>query len=256
MSSQGFYWGTLFYVLVGLASRKIAGLVWHRKEDEKMREIFGRYTPSLVHASLSAFWDFVPAAIGGGVEFNNLFANYAGYFLGDMIVDQDPDYYFHHIAPLLWGEALFRSGANLHHSVRCIRIIELGNVFAHTAALLTGRSGLLFHRINTISFWISRPASMPDGFLAWYTDVPIENRWTPFGLVVLASCIVTFYINGKWMIKMIRPREKKIVVVEEYGKKIEEEVIGENGKKKGLRKNGTQKIGVVPKKLVAAGGKK
>jgi len=193
-----------------------------------MREVFGRYIPSLVHASLSAFWDFVPECLGGGDSFYNLFGNSAGYFLADMIVDQDPAYYPHHIAPLLWGEAILRCGANIHHSVRCIRFNEAGNVIAHTAAILTGRSGKLFHVINTLSFWISRPLSMPDGFWAWYIDVPPEQQYTPFGLVLLASFFVTFYINGKWMIKMITPREKKDRKVSE-----EKEKTTENGKTNG-----------------------
>jgi len=202
------WWAILFYIVVGIASRKIAAAIWHRKEDEKMREIIGRYTPSLIHASLSVFWDFVPVSLGGGDDAHNLYGNSGGYFIGDMLVDQDPAYYLHHLAPLVWGEALVRSGASLHHSVRCIRIVEAGNVFAHTAALLTGRSGRTFHWINTVSFWLSRPLSMPDGFFAWSVDVPPEEQYSPYGLIVLAMFVVTFYINGKWMIKMCMPREK------------------------------------------------
>jgi len=222
----------LFHVAIGLLSRKIASAVWYRKEDERMREVVGRYMPSLVHATLSTFWDFVPGIFGGADPLCNLFGNSGAYFIADMIVDRDPDYFFHHLAPLLWGEALLRTGANYHHSVRCIRIIEAGNVIAHTAAIITGRSGEYFHAVNTFSFWVSRPLSMPDGFLAWYADILPEKQYSLFGLIVLGSFFATFYINGKWMIKMCMPREK--------AKKEGKETNGKtNGKTNETSTNGT-----------------
>jgi hypothetical protein len=157
-----------------------------------------------------------------------------------MLIDRDPNYYIHHLAPLLWGEALQRTGSSIHHSVLTIRICEVGNVFAHTAALLTGRSGSIFHWINTLSFWISRPISMVHGFLAWYEDCPYDQQFTPFGLFLLASFVATFYINGKWMIKMCMPREKDLKKREEK----EEETNGKtDGKIKGKWKSDLIKIG-------------
>jgi len=198
----------LFYIVLGISTRTIAAIVWHREEDKKVREIFGRYIPSLVHASFSVFWIFVPEMFGGGDDMYNMYGNSGGYFIGDMLIDQDPEYVLHHIAPILWGEAIFRTGSDMYHSMRCIQIVEAGNVVAHTAALITHRSGPYFHKINTISFWISRPLSMPDGFLAWYVGVPLENRYRPFGLILLAMFVLTFYINGKWMLKMVSHRER------------------------------------------------
>eukprot|EP01124_Arcella_intermedia_P012748 TRINITY_DN1910_c0_g1_i1.p1 TRINITY_DN1910_c0_g1~~TRINITY_DN1910_c0_g1_i1.p1 ORF type:complete len:257 (+),score=20.09 TRINITY_DN1910_c0_g1_i1:76-846(+) len=206
-----FWWGLLFHTAVGLIPRAFALYMWPSNSPYHLRkrDVVGRYTPSLVHAFVSAFWNWiVPPQYSAG--YINLMFNSGGYFIADMVIDHDPDYIIHHLAPLFWGECLMRTNTVFFYSILCIRTVELGNVFAHTAAIATNRSGKLFHRVNTLSFWISRPLSMIPGFLAWTHDIPDEDRFGFWGLMVLLCFVVTFYINGKWMIKMITPRPKDL----------------------------------------------
>jgi len=132
-----------------------------------------------------------------------------GYFLGDLVVDRDPDYILHHVGPILHSECMLQVGAKFWHTMRAGWIMEAGNVVAHTAAVLTFRKGPVFHKINTWSFWISRPASYYDGFMAWYSDIPEERRWTLMGIIPLLGILGVYYSNTKWMMAMCRKRPAK-----------------------------------------------
>lgn len=104
---------------------------------------------------------------------------------------------------------MLRVGAKFWHTMRAGWIMEGGNVVAHTAAVLTFRKGPVFHKINTWSFWISRPASYYDGFMAWYADIPESLRWTLLGVIPLIGIVGVYYSNTKWMFQMCRTRKPK-----------------------------------------------
>jgi hypothetical protein len=221
----------LFYVVIGIGARIVAQKIWTRDNEEeanekgfisenRKRETFGRWTPSLIHATLAS----VMATIAGlGLMSTDIISNEdvimhsLGYFIGDLVVDRDPEYFAHHVGPLLHCECMLRLGALFWHTMRAGWIMEYGNVVAHSAALITWRKGKTWHLINTWSFWISRPLSYYDGFMAWYRDIPEEKRWTLLGIIPLIGILGVYYSNTKWMIKMCRTRPpkktgKKVVV--------------------------------------------
>lgn len=216
----------MFYIIIGIGARVVSRRIWKKDNEEaataggfisenRKRETFGRWTPSLIHATLASVF----ATIAGfGLLSSDIISNEdvimhsLGYFIGDLVVDRDPEYFAHHVGPLLHCECMLRLGALFWHTMRAGWIMEYGNVVAHSAALITWRKGKTWHLINTWSFWISRPLSYYDGFMAWFRDIPEEKRWTLLGIIPLIGIIGVYYSNTKWMIKMCRPRPPKKVV--------------------------------------------
>jgi len=223
LGKRVFLLSVAFYVIIGVGARIVSKRIWSGDNEveaeekgfiseNRKRETFGRWTPSLVHATLAS----ICATIAGlGLMSSNIISNEdvimhsLGYFIGDLIVDRDPEYFAHHVGPLLHCECMLRLGALFWHTMRAGWIMEIGNVVAHSAALITWRKGKTWHSINTWSFWISRPLSYYDGFMAWYRDIPEEKRWTLLGIIPLIGILGVYYSNTKWMIKMCRPRQQK-----------------------------------------------
>jgi len=211
----------LFYTFAGVASRIIVKYVWPGDNDQeaeiagvvpqsRKRDAVGRWMPSLIHAlgaSISATLAGLAIVPENVCSNEDVIMHSLGYFLADLIVDRDPDYIMHHVGPLLHSECMLRVGAKFWHTMRAGWIMEYGNVFAHTAAVLTYRKGPVFHKINTWSFWISRPLSYYDGFMAWYADIPVVNRWTLLGVIPLIGIIGVYYSNTKWMMQMCKKRK-------------------------------------------------
>jgi len=186
------------------------------------RETIGRYTPSWIHSficvSLYGYLLIHQSDIGidnRRVLEQWILGNSFGYFIGDMIVDRDPAYYLHHIAPIIHGEILLRaggyeyffgstavSGSALYHGGRCLAIIEFGNLISHTAAFLTFRTGSVYHFFLASSLYISRICSMYDGFQSWNSDLG-EKKYSAPGLVLLASITLTYMVNIRWMYMMV-----------------------------------------------------
>jgi len=211
----------IFYTIIGLGSRFIAKKYFpltskenehlYSESEKKMMmrryETYCRWPTSLIHAIMSACLitlqklDYIPIEVAE--------MNMNAYFLIDSIIDQDFEYFLHHLSPMISIELMHRMGASIYHSTNCYYVIEIGNVFAHSAAIITLRSGKVFHKINTLSFWISRPISMVDMILIWKNDIPIEKRFTAAGLGVLVSVLIVYSCNIRWMIKMILPRKKE-----------------------------------------------
>jgi len=208
---QVFLYSFVFYVIIGLFARWIVKKVWPGKDAFSMRkkDSVGRWSPSLVHALIAtltatcAGLELVPADV---ISNQDVIMHSLGYFMGDLVVDHDPDYIVHHVGPVVHAEVMLRLGAQFWHCMRAGWIMEAGNVVAHTAAVLTFRRGPVFHAINTWSFWISRPASYYDGFMAWFSDVPAEVRFTWLGMIPLISILGVYHANTKWMIQMCRAR--------------------------------------------------
>jgi len=223
LSRNVFLYSLVFYIVISIISRQIVKAVWpgnNNAEAEaggfisqhRKRDTVGRWTPSLIHATLAtigatcAGLSLIPESI---VSNEDVIMHSLGYFLGDLLVDRDPDYILHHVGPLLHSECMLRVGAKFWHTMRAGWIMEGGNVVAHTAAVLTFRKGPVFHKINTWSFWISRPASYYDGFMAWYADIPESLRWTLLGVIPLIGIVGVYYSNTKWMFQMCRTRKPK-----------------------------------------------
>jgi len=223
LSRNVFLISVVFYIVISIISRAIANRIWSGDNDKeaeaagvasqrRKRDTVGRWVPSLIHASIAtitatcAVFSLLPESL---LSNEDVIMHSLGYFLGDLLVDRDPDYILHHIGPILHSECMLRVGAQFWHAMRAGWIMEGGNVIAHTAAVLTFRKGSLFHRINTWSFWISRPASYYDGLMAWYADIPAINRWTWLGVIPLLGVIGVYYSNTKWMFAMCRTRKPK-----------------------------------------------
>lgn len=102
-------------------------------------------------------------------------------------------------SPVLRGEPFLWSGATLENTRWFLCACEAGNVIAHSWSLLSLRSGKLFHAVNTISFWVSRPISFIFAYKVWMVDLPVETRFTPIGFALLASILATVLINARWM---------------------------------------------------------
>jgi hypothetical protein len=208
-----FLWSFVFYVIVGVACRGIVKRIWtgEDKLSLRKRDTIGRWTPSLIHALIAtttasaACFGFIAPEVFSNED---VIMHSLGYFMGDLIVDRDPGYVVHHVGPVLHAEVMLRLGAHFWHTMRAGLIMEAGNVVAHSAAVLTFRRGKMFHMFNTWSFWISRPASYYDGFMAWYSDVPSHVRFTWLGLIPLISILGIYHANTKWMIKMCRTRKR------------------------------------------------
>jgi len=236
-------WSILFYIFIELAFRQVANYFYPLKpssspqEDLSLankRETIGRYTPSWIHAFLCGLLFFLlQFSTRWGLDQRLLemwmMGQTFGYFIGDMLVDQDSAYFLHHIAPLIHGEILLRAGAfeyffsptgtvasNLYHASRCLGIIELGNLVSHTAAILTFRTGHIYHFFLASSMWISRPASVYYGFSSWSSDLSEATRYSTVGLVLLASITLTYLVNLRWMHMMVMafffPAEKKRLI--------------------------------------------
>jgi len=206
-----FLWSLVFYTVVGIACRVIVKRVWPGDDplSNRKRDTLGRWTPSLIHATIAAVTGAL--AIAGNHDiFDNegVIMHSLGYFLGDLIVDRDPGYVVHHLGPIMHAEVLLRLGAGFWHTMKAGWWCEMGNVVAHSAAVFTFRRGTTFHTINTLSFWISRPASYYDGFMAWYADLPAASRWTWLGLIPLISILGIYHANTKWMIQMCKNHKK------------------------------------------------
>jgi len=223
---------TVFYILLEITTRTIASYLYPKKisstlmtekeiereaENDKTRETIGRYTPSLIHSYICTGL-YLLLVFSEDYGLNKMLieqwmmGHTFGYFIGDMIVDRDPDYFLHHIAPLIHGEILLRAGAynyffhsgvfSLYHSARCLAFIEIGNMISHTVAMGTNRTGHIYHFFLVASLWISRPVSLYDGFHSWLTDLPEENKYQPYGLILLFCITLTYAINLGWMYKM------------------------------------------------------
>jgi hypothetical protein len=196
-----FYWLAFFFAL-SIGSRVFAR--WrYLPSQKKARDVWGRYPASWVHAIGAVLY----AVIIGDPLTSAAFSS--GYFIADMIVDRDVEYIFHHISPMISMEAGLRL-CNPIHGAWAFAMIEFGNVFAHSAALLTLRSGPLFHKINVASFWISRPLSFIPGFQLWSVDMNPETRWSWIGLALLGSMLFSYAQNLRWMLKMIQKRPAKL----------------------------------------------
>jgi len=220
-----FLWSFAFYVVTGLGFRALVLRVWPPRIlkdgepktpadilDFKKRDSVGRWSPSLIHASIAsvictlAGFSLVSESV---ISNQDVIMHSLGYFMGDLVVDRDPGYVVHHVGPVIHAEVMLRLGAHFWHTMRAGWIMEYGNVVAHSAAVLTFRTGKTFHLINTWSFWISRPLSYYDGFMAWYSDVPSHVRFTWLGLIPLISIIGVYHSNTMWMIKMCKKRPPK-----------------------------------------------
>jgi hypothetical protein len=223
LSRRVFLCSLAFYVVIGVGARIVAKRIWTGDNEEeanekgfvsdnRKRETFGRWTPSLIHATIASI---IATIAGLGLMSSDIISNEdvimhsLGYFIGDLIVDRDPEYFAHHVGPLLHCECMLRLGALFWHTMRAGWIMEYGNVVAHSAALITMRKGRTWHLINKWSFWISRPLSYYDGFMAWYRDIPEEKRWTLLGIIPLIGILGVYYSNTKWMIKMCKSRPPK-----------------------------------------------
>jgi hypothetical protein len=176
---------------------------------DKHRDVFGRWTPSWIHAFLctlgcALFYFEVIAA-------DAVMAHTCGYFLADMVVDRDPEYIVHHFAPVFACEVLLRISPAIRFGLYALGIVEGGNVVQHTASIATSRTGRLFHRTVAIVLWTSRPLSWYAGFMTWYADVPEVSRYSWTGLGVLAAVLVTYAINMRWMVNVLKPRTLKPV---------------------------------------------
>jgi len=218
-----FLWSFVFYVVIGLSFRQLVKLIWPARKrlhnepstpaDElnfRKRDTVGRWMPSLIHAILATASATLAAYTSGVLVSNeDVIMHSLGYFMGDLVVDRDPGYIVHHVGPVIHAEVMCRLGAHFWHTMRAGWIMEAGNVVAHSAAVLTYRRGPTFHLINTISFWISRPASYYDGFMAWYSDIPASVRFTWLGLIPLISILGVYHSNTMWMIKMCKKRPPK-----------------------------------------------
>jgi len=218
-----FLWSCLFYVVIGLGFRQLVKFIWpprKRNTNEpstpqddlnfRKRDTVGRWMPSLIHATVAAVSATLAAYTSGTLISNeDVIMHSLGYFMGDLVVDRDPGYIVHHVGPVIHAEVMLRLGAHFWHTMRAGWIMEAGNVVAHTAAVLTFRRGPTFHLINTVSFWISRPASYYDGFMAWYSDIPASVRYTWLGLIPLISILGVYHSNTMWMIKMCKKRPPK-----------------------------------------------
>jgi len=224
LSRPVFLYCLVFYIVISIASREIVKRIWVGDNDaeaeaggfvsnSRKRDTVGRWVPSLIHATVASIsctlagFSLVPESV---VSNEDAIMHSLGYFLGDLIVDRDPDYILHHVGPLLHSECMLRLGAKFWHTMRAGWIMEVGNVVAHSAAVLTFRKGPVFHKINTWSFWISRPLSYYDGFMAWYADIPEAGRWTWMGIIPLIGILGVYYSNTKWMAQMCRKRKPKV----------------------------------------------
>jgi hypothetical protein len=226
-----FLWSFVFYVVIGLGFRQLVKVIWparKRKADEpstpqddlnfRKRDTVGRWMPSLIHATAATVSATLAAYFGGSLITNeDVIMHSLGYFMGDLVVDRDPGYIVHHVGPVIHAEVMLRLGAHFWHTMRAGWIMEAGNIVAHSAAVLTFRRGSTFHLINTVSFWISRPASYYDGFMAWYSDIPASVRYTWLGLIPLISILGVYHSNTMWMIKMCKRRAPKPVAVAAAG---------------------------------------
>ena len=126
-----------------------------------------------------------------------------------MRLDLDLEYAFHHASPMMMSSLIYRLGSVFDSCIAVAFFMEVGNCFAHTAAILTFRQGKLFHQINTFSFWISRPISFYSSYRLLFFDVPAENRFTiEFGLL-LAGVTFSYAQQFGWMYRMIFPRHIK-----------------------------------------------
>jgi hypothetical protein len=222
LSEPVFIWSLIFYIVISIVSREIVKRIWVGDNDaeaeaggfasnSRKRDTVGRWVPSLIHATVASLSATVAVFVAGsGITNEEVAMHSLGYFLGDLIVDRDPDYFLHHVGPLIHGECMLRLGAKYWHTMRAGWIMEVGNVVAHTAAVLTYRKGPVFHKINTWSFWLSRPLSYYDGFMAWYADIPESRRWTLMGIIPLIGILGVYYSNTKWMIQMCRKRKPKV----------------------------------------------
>jgi len=215
-------WGfVVMYFIIGITQRIIAKRVAPPLTEEqktklskheislytKIFDTWSRWPISLVNAylcvTLYLMWYF------GICSEKLVLGNINGYFLADAIVDQDLEYAFHHLSPMLMCSILFNLKAKFDNSLHLMFFVECGNVFAHTAAFIYYRSGPKFHKINTISFWISRPLGFYPAYAMIINDVPREFRFSILFPILVLGVSLSWAQQIGWMLKMIKPREKK-----------------------------------------------
>jgi hypothetical protein len=174
---------------------------------DKRRDVCGRWWPSWIHAFVCTvgcvlfYFELVP--------FMPVAAHTVAYFLADVVVDRDPEYVVHHLAPIVCAEALLRVTPVPCYGIYAIGVVEAGNVVQHTASLLTARSGSAFHATVKWVLWTSRPLSWYPAFMVWYRDVPVELRWSVAGLCVLCAVLAIYKINIGWQLDVLKPRKSK-----------------------------------------------
>ena len=204
-SLKRFYLFFLINFIVGVLSRKV-GLILYPVTDnisKKKCETFQRWTPSLFHAIIGVF------GYTCGLSLLDITCHSCGYMVADLIIDRDIEYLPHHGGVLIVLNLQLRMNNICYNSYYGYWWMELGNVVAHSAALITHRSGPNFHIINTLAFWTSRCIPFRNGLLMWYEDVLDEYKYN-LGLLVIAGVLFIYISNYRWMIKMISPRPEKV----------------------------------------------
>jgi len=145
--------------------------------------ITARYLPSLWHSltcvvlSLAALAQAHDATSGWpDVTFYQVLAHSFGYLLADTVVDQDPVYFSHHIAPLGFGEMMIRCGGSLYHAVVFGLVCELGNVYSHSRALyLMSVTSPAYNVSVRAALFVTRILSLVPALLVFLCDVPDTN---------------------------------------------------------------------------------
>jgi hypothetical protein len=160
--------------------------------------IVGRYLPSLLHSVTCVMLSLAALARAHGlsgwpsVTFYEVLAHSFGYLLADMIVDQDPVYFSHHVAPLFFGEMMLRCGGSLYHAVVFALVCEIGNVYSHSRAIyLMSVTSPAYNASVRGAIFVTRILSLVPALLVFLCDIPDDYiLWCGIGTLL---CLLGIY---------------------------------------------------------------
>jgi hypothetical protein len=141
--------------------------------------IVERYLPSLFHSITCVVLSLAALARAHGISgwpdvtFYEVLAHSFGYLLADTLVDQDPVYFSHHVAPLFFGEMMLRCGGSLYHAVVFGLVCELGNVYSHSRAIyLMSVTSPAYNASVRGAIFVTRILSLVPALLVFLCDIP------------------------------------------------------------------------------------
>ena len=204
----------LFYSIINILPRIIIHHYYPKPTDSdpeynfkfKRNEALRRYPVSFIHALSCVILFFLRNE--GYADNIAVFFNSGAYFITDIFIDADLEYTIHHLFPIFYGHILIGLNASLYNSATLLCVLEIGNLVTNTATLITYRIGAVFHYINVISFYISRPISMYYSYKALIFDVERDKLNSWLGYLMVMFITMTYIQNLQWMVKMVMPKTR------------------------------------------------
>jgi hypothetical protein len=212
-----------FYIFLWVVIQVFApSLVQYRKTKDETRNrqlqykrsILSRYPTPWVHAVLAVLFSFLAVGVANdwfeaaGFTFWFAIMHSFGYFIADCVVDRDPVFFAHHLAPMVAVELMVRYECSFYHAVIFGLLCELGNIFAHASAMYNLGNHVYVRHFRWF-YGLTRPLSIIPGLLILVCDIPEEYRWSIGTIVTIL--ILSIYLSN-FIAVVVAVRDQTLVV--------------------------------------------